>query len=109
MSGRVLIVEDSDLGGRTLRTILQAAGYETRLETNAVDGLAAAQQWEPAIVVLDRHLPDGDGAKLATKFKTVPVVILSGDAKPKGVRGVTAWLTKPVSARELIEAIKRAT
>lgn len=111
MSGRVLVVEDSELGGRTLLTILGAAGYEARLETTAASGLAAAAEWDPATVILDRHLPDGDGAKLALKFGATDrqVFVLSGDARPKGVRGVTDWLLKPVSARALLAAIARAS
>lgn len=110
MSGRVLVVEDSELGGRTLLTILGAAGYDARLETTAADGLAAAAEWDPSTVILDRHLPDGDGAKLASKFGTPDrrVFLLSGDARPSGVRGIAGWLLKPVSARDLLAVIADA-
>lgn len=106
----MLIVEDSPLGGRTLVTVLTAAGHTTRLETTVAAGLAAAKEWAPTTVILDRHLPDGDGAKVATKFGAADrVLVLSGDAQPKGVRGVSQWLRKPVSARALLAAIANET
>lgn len=107
----MLVVEDSELGGRTLLTVLKAAGYDARLETTAADGLAAAEEWEPSTVILDRHLPDGDGAKLASRFRADNrhVFVLSGDVRPKGVRGITDWLLKPVSARDLLAAIANAS
>ena len=107
MSHKVLVVEDSDVGGRTLLTVLKAAGYDTRLETTAAAGLAAAAEWEPATVILDRRLPDADGASIARRFgqRECRVLILSGDARPNGVRGVNSWLVKPVTSRELLAAV----
>ena len=108
MKTKVLIVEDSDVGGRTLVTVLTAAGYDVRLEATGAAALAAAKEWEPRTILLDRLLPDADGAKLAPRLRSKGerrVVILSGDARPKGVRGVDKWLVKPVTNRELLAAI----
>jgi two-component system OmpR family response regulator len=107
---RVLVVEDSEVGGRTLQTVLAAAGFDVRWEMTAADGLAAAREWGPAAVLLDRHLPDADGATLARRFGGADrrVVVLSGDPRPKGVRGVHRWLVKPVTNRELIAALGRS-
>jgi DNA-binding response OmpR family regulator len=106
---KVLVVEDSDVGGRTLVTVLSAAGYDVRWECSGAAGLAAAAEWEPATIVLDRRLPDADGALIAKRFGAPErrVVVLSGEAAPKGVRGVDRWLVKPVSNRELLSAIAR--
>jgi DNA-binding response OmpR family regulator len=108
MKTKVLVVEDSDVGGRTLVTVLSAAGYDVRLEATGAAGIAAAAEWDPRTILLDRLLPDADGAKLAARLRKGDrrVIVLSGDARPKGVRGVDEWLVKPVTNRELFAAIE---
>jgi DNA-binding response OmpR family regulator len=107
MKVKVLVVEDSDVGGRTLVTVLSAAGYDVRWECSGAAGLAAAADWDPATIVLDRRLPDADGALIAKRFGAPErrVVVLSGEVAPAGVRGVDCWLVKPVTNRELLRAI----
>lgn len=107
MTAKVLVVEDSEVGGRTLVTVLSAAGYEVRWECTGQAALATAAEWDPSAIVLDRRLPDADGARLAARLRAPDrrVVVLSGETAPTGVRGVDCWLVKPVSNRELLNAI----
>jgi DNA-binding response OmpR family regulator len=61
-SAVVLAVEDEPRNSALLQAIVRAPTYELHL----VPTLAAARRWltvfRPAIVLLDRHLPDGNGA-----------------------------------------------
>ena len=53
MSGKILIVDDSALSRRTLRRILESAGYEA---VEADDGMAALEMYfleKPGLVLLD--------------------------------------------------------
>ncbi|WP_312016126.1 response regulator [Bradyrhizobium sp. JYMT SZCCT0428] len=69
-------------------------------------------------VILDINLPDGSGIELREDLRaagvSVPVLYITGNANPK-VReaalasGCVAFVTKPFSARELIEPLKRAS
>jgi two-component system OmpR family response regulator len=110
--GRVLVVEDSDLGGRTLKTVLCAAGYEVRWETTGAAGIAAAETWKPDAIIFDRQLPDADGDELAARLQradqTTPVIVLSGAPRPDNAAHGGRWLEKPVSNRELLDAIEGA-
>jgi FixJ family two-component response regulator len=70
-----------------------------------------------ACVILDINLKDGSGIDLGYRLKAdrifVPVIYISGNRDP-AVRkaaldsGCIAFLTKPFSAQELIEPLKRA-
>jgi FixJ family two-component response regulator len=70
-----------------------------------------------ACVILDINLNDGSGIELRQGLKaagvSVPVIYMTGNEDP-AVRkaaldsGCIAFLTKPFSAQELIEPLKRA-
>jgi len=70
-----------------------------------------------ACVILDIDLPDGSGIELRQDLKAagvgVPVIYITGNRKP-AVReaalrsGCIAYLTKPFSAQELIDPLKKA-
>jgi FixJ family two-component response regulator len=69
-------------------------------------------------VLLDINLGDGSGIELRHRLKaagnTVPVIYMTGNDSP-AVRksalqsGCLAYLTKPFSAKSLIEPLKRAS
>src|SRR4051812_14608771 len=61
VSNRVLIVEDDAVIADEVRRALDAHGYATELATTGRAGLAAAETFQPDLVVLDLGLPDLDG------------------------------------------------
>jgi len=71
-----------------------------------------------ACVILDINLNDGSGIELRQGLKAagvpVPVIYMTGNEDP-AVRkaalgsGCVAFLTKPFSAQELIEPLKKAS
>jgi CheY-like chemotaxis protein len=79
-------------------------------------GLDLAAEHDPALVLLDLHLPDMPGQEVLRRLRAeprtarVPVVVLSADARPSLIqelldRGVRAFLTKPLDVRELLNLI----
>jgi CheY-like chemotaxis protein len=79
-------------------------------------GLDLAAEHDPALLLLDLHLPDMTGQEVLRRLRAeprtarVPVVILSADARPSLIqelldRGVRAFLTKPLDVRELLELL----
>lgn len=103
---RVLCVEDHP-GNRALLTALLARRRDAQpvlVETLAA-ALASARESPPALVLLDLHLPDGDGAKLIPALRAaqpgLPVIVLTADALPEtrarlAALDATAFLTKPL-------------
>jgi CheY-like chemotaxis protein len=79
-------------------------------------GLDLAAEHDPALLLLDLHLPDMTGQEVLRRLRAeprtarVPVVILSADARPSLIqelldRGVRAFLTKPLDVRELLDLV----
>ena len=82
-------------------------------------GLELARQHRPVLVLLDLNLADVGGEEILRALRddpltaTIPVVIVSADAMPRQVQrllaaGATAYLTKPIDVRQLLELVDRA-
>jgi len=82
-------------------------------------GLELARQHRPVLVLLDLNLADVGGEEILRALRddpltaTIPVVIVSADAMPRQVQrllaaGATAYLTKPIDVRQLLEIVDRA-
>jgi DNA-binding response OmpR family regulator len=62
---RVLVIEDEESISGPLAEALNREGFNTEVATTAVDGLEAAYERRPDVVLLDLMLPDGDGRMCA--------------------------------------------
>lgn len=111
MSRRLLLVEDEDNIAFALRYNLQDEGYVVV----HVDCLAAAdrelREGGYDVVILDRMLPDGDGADFCTAMRTrgdhTPVLMLTAkNTSPDVIGGLDAgaddYLGKPFELGELL-------
>lgn len=83
---RVLLVEDHTMVAEALGAAFEEfAEIELVASANsAADGIAAAREHTPDIVLLDRRLPDGDGIEAIARLRAVSpssrVLVLTGDA-----------------------------
>ena len=82
MPPRVVIVDDDPTFLATVRILLEAEGFDVVGEAlNGVDGVAAAAELEPDVVLVDVNLPDIDGfevvERLADRGRAPPVVLTS--------------------------------
>ncbi len=79
-------------------------------------GVSLARDHQPALILLDRHLPDIPGEEVFrllradSRTRDIPVIVLSADAMPSRMRqfldgGVRAYLTKPLDVPALLAAI----
>jgi CheY-like chemotaxis protein len=79
-------------------------------------GLELAREHRPDLILLDLHLPDLNGDEVLVqlradeKTREIPVVILSADAtkrqlEPLLAGGASAYLTKPIGVRQLLEVL----
>lgn len=114
----LLAVEDEPRNAALLEAILGRAGYRLEIATNlaeARDFLAGAT---PALVLLDRHLPDGDGLDLvptirgADRLRDVPILLVSASVLPRDQvaaleAGCDGFLAKPVRVKPLIDEVSR--
>lgn len=114
----VLVVDDDPGILKAVERLLRQHAYEPIVFSSAKAFKSHDEFEKAACLVLDINLPDGSGIELREDLKAagifVPVIYITGNANPK-VReaalasGCVAFLTKPFSAHELIETLKRAS
>ena len=101
-----------------IQRLLRQHAYEPILFSSA-QAFKSHTDFEQAVcVILDINLSDGSGIELRHRLKaagiSVPVIYITGNEDP-AVReaalasGCIAFLTKPFSAQELIEPLKKAS
>jgi FixJ family two-component response regulator len=113
----VLVVDDDPGILEGLERLLQLHAYEPILFSSA-EAFKNHTDFDRAVcLILDINLKDGSGIELRYRLKadgvSVPVIYMTGNDNP-AVRkaaldsGCIAFLTKPFSAQELMEPLKRA-
>lgn len=111
------IVDDEPGMLRALTRLLHAKGFETQTFQAARDFLVHLSAARLDCVLLDVSMPDLDGLEVQQCIKRigvhVPIIFLTGQGSiPMSVRamraGAISFLTKPVDAEELNEALQLA-
>ncbi len=114
---RVLIVVDEPDTLLQLQADLRAGGYRTTLAADADTALERLAAMPIDVVVIDAMMPVRDGWTVleALQQQTVPTpAIVVSAAPPSGHLeratrlGATGWLTRPVSAADVNDAVARA-
>ena len=114
MAKRILIVDDEENIGRSLRLILEREGYAV-LTANSVAGFQQAPRAD--LYLLDVRLPDGNGIDLLRQVMTqqpdAPVLMISGhatiaDAVDAVRAGAFDFLEKPLARERVLLAIRHA-
>jgi two-component system OmpR family response regulator len=109
--GAILLVEDDTGIGRVLESGLAAEGYAPVWRRDLKGAVEAAKAQTVDLIVLDRMLPDGDGADLCRALRRLgvaaPVLMLTArdtlEDKLSGFdAGADDYLTKPFEFDELL-------
>ena len=116
---RILIVDDQPDNLRVLAAVLEFAGYRhVRCLSDSRDILAAFEDFQPDLILLDLHMPHVDGlaamdqlAGVITDDDYLPILVLTGDgtsqAKEKALsHGAHDFLSKPLSRTEVQLRVK---
>ena len=115
MAATILIVEDESAVARGLEYALTQEGYTVTLARTGEDGLQAAVNQAPDLVILDVRLPGMDGFEVLRRLRAdgakMPVLFLTArdDEVDKVIGlelGADDYLTKPFGLRELMSRIK---
>lgn len=117
---RVLVVDDNSDLVLVLAMSLRQSGYSVRTAHNGADGLKAALNWLPDIVLLDIGLPGLDGYEVARRLRAdtatqktgraMRLIALTGygreaDLALARVAGFDSHLTKPFEFEDLQKLI----
>lgn len=114
----VLYVEDSATNQELMRNVVRKRpGVRLVIAGTGSEAIEAAVLERPALILLDRGLPDMTGVEILRHLReraetdAIPVVVVSGDEPTPGAEedalGVIAHLTKPYDVRELLSYLDR--
>jgi CheY-like chemotaxis protein len=114
----ILIVDDHEDTAESFARLLGLYGHQVSFAVSGPKALAAIQQQEPDIVLLDLHMPGMDGYALARQIRRLPlceqplIVALSGMQKPEiGPEaqevGIHIYLRKPAEPQFLLDLVQK--
>ena len=115
MKNRILIVEDDDLLGETLKDFFEANELSVAWAQDGNAGLKLFKSFNPQLILLDVILPGKDGFDVITEIRTtnttIPIILMTGtqfDAPDqiKGYNlGAVNYLRKPVLPQVVLAQI----
>ena len=117
ISKRVLIVDDEENIGRSLRMILEREGYAVNFCKSVAEFKRFPDPQRMDALMFDVRLPDGSGIDLVRALQqqevTAPVIMISGhatiaDAVEATRAGAFDFLEKPLSRERVLVALKNA-
>lgn len=109
----IIIVEDSRLARNELREMLKAhSDVEVIAEAeNVQQGIQLIDHHKPDLLLLDIHLPDGDGFQLLEQLQHVPQVIFTTAYDQHALRAFQVnaldYLLKPIEPERLQTALQK--
>lgn len=125
---RILIVDDNRSLVLAAERVLQKEGFDVLTAFNGQEGLERARAEKPDLIILDISMPKMDGYDVCRQLKSnpdtarIPIIILSAkgevderkSAPVIGLKEVYAaynlgannFLTKPVTANDVLNAVK---
>lgn len=114
----ILIVDDNVDSARGLAMCLESQGYEARITHTGKGGLAAANEYQPDVVLLDIGLPDIDGYEVAQSLRQDPqlgevtIIAMTGyggeaDKSKARAAGFNHYLVKPIDLSKLLSLLSR--
>lgn len=113
----VLIVEDNEKNRKLVRDVLQFKGYRTAETENAEDGIRVAREQNPALILMDFHLPGMNGIEALGVLRSdpqtasIPVIAVTASAMTEDRQrivkaGFDGLQTKPISVVEFMGAVE---
>ena len=114
----ILIIDDSLVEARMLRSMLENEGYTVSHAANGHEGIEIAKAAIPDLILMDVVMPLLNGFQATRELNRcpetqhIPIVVCSSKdsdtdflwAKRQGARG---YLIKPIRAPELLSLVKR--
>lgn len=115
MSTTVLVVDDNEGIRYTLKEICRFAGWRVVEAANGMEAVTFFDIMKPDLILLDYHLPNGDGVSttksIRKRNKHIPIIILTADARQEVAdssmeAGATDFAIKPIKAPDLIARLR---
>lgn len=120
----ILVVEDNTMNQMVMRKILGTRPLTTlAIANNGEEGIAALKRKEYDLVLMDLQMPVMDGyeaihiirsGSLGKGLETIPIIVVTADTMDETRErvmdlGANDYISKPVSATQLLEKITKCT
>ncbi|MBM3836437.1 MAG: response regulator [Verrucomicrobia bacterium] len=114
---RILLVEDNEMNRDMLSRRLERRGHQVVLALDGQQGLDAARQQQPDVILMDMSLPVVDGWEATRQLKkdaatqAIPIIALtahamSSDEQKAREAGCDDFDTKPIELDRLLGKIQ---
>ncbi len=117
VSGRVLVVDDSEVIRQLIRVNLELEGFEVVTAADGAECLEVVRRVRPDVVTLDVMMPRLDGLRTAARLRAapgtrlLPIAIVSActpaDLDLGESVGVDGYLGKPFDPGDLVALVRR--
>ena len=113
---KILVVDDEGIVLDSCQRVLKEDGLEVLLVTSADKAIAAIEDEEPSVLLMDVKMPVRDGMDLMREVKErwpdVPIIVMSGYHTTETIEeadkmGAVAFINKPFTPDELLETIRQ--
>lgn len=116
-SRRVLVVDDHTDSAELIGMILERAGHQAKIVSNALDAPAVALSFLPHVALIDIQMPEMNGYDLARALRSQPelkgcrLIAVSGQPGEKAIArsvaaGFEAVWAKPISAEDVLALVQ---
>jgi DNA-binding NarL/FixJ family response regulator len=116
---RLMLIDDHDMVVQSLRAVLALEDdIEVVASANSIaEGVMGAAAHVPDVILMDYHLPDGDGASAAARIRadhpSIKIVLLTGSDDPDALQraveaGCVGYLDKMRALDDLAAAVRVA-
>ncbi len=115
---KVLIIEDNEQNLYMMKYLLESGGFEVASATTGREGIAAAEELRPAVILLDIQLPLMDGYAVAAELRKIPAVAatpiivvtsyaMAGDRERALAAGATDYMEKPIDPATFVSRVSK--
>jgi EAL domain-containing protein (putative c-di-GMP-specific phosphodiesterase class I) len=114
----VLIVDDDEAVSRSMRRVLEAAGYHVTVAPNGGAAVETMMSGDFEVVLSDVHMSGMTGVELLSVVRAydldVPVILMTGDptletAMEAVSLGAIEYLRKPITSDALVRSVEHAS
>jgi two-component system cell cycle response regulator DivK len=115
---RILYIEDNPDNRLLVKRVLEAEGHTLVEAANAHDGMQAAIERRPDLILMDINLPEVDGYTTTSRLKATPGLervkvialtanVMKGDREKTLAAGCDGYIQKPIDVDLLPRQIAR--
>lgn len=117
MGNKIVLIEDNKMNSRLAQKVLESAGMEVFVYSNAEEALSGLNGIRPSLVLVDLQLPGISGydfvrqVRRFEKYAGIPLVAISANVREEDkskayAAGCDGFIEKPMNTRTLVRDLQ---